>query len=55
MILKHEEDGMAAFSEYQDGIMKFHEKHTCTLDVWADELLASFGARKMNPTVYLTM
>lgn len=55
MIRKHEEDGTTDSQEYRDGVMKYYKKHTCTLDPWPEELLASFEATDKNPTVYQTM
>ena len=55
MMRKHEQDGTMDSDEYQEGIMKFHKKHTCSVDIWPDELMASFEAIKKNPTVYLAM
>jgi len=55
MIRKHEQDGTTDSQEYRDGAMQFYKKHTCTLDPWPEELLASFEIMDKNPAVYQTM
>ena len=52
---KHEEDGTTDSKEYRDGTMEYYKKHTCTLDPWPEELIASFEVSDKNPTVYRTM
>ncbi|KAF8815119.1 proline-specific peptidase [Phlegmacium glaucopus] len=55
MIRRHEEDGTTDSKEYRDGMMKYYKRHTCTLDPWPKELLASFETSDKNPTVSQTM
>ncbi|KAJ3859412.1 Alpha/Beta hydrolase protein [Lentinula novae-zelandiae] len=55
MLQKHELEGTMDSSEFQEGMMKFNQKHICTVDPWPQNLIQSFNAVQQNPHVYSTM
>ncbi|KAF8837469.1 proline-specific peptidase [Paxillus ammoniavirescens] len=55
MLRKHEREGTTSSKEYQDGVQVFHDRHTCQVIPWPEELVACFKTIEDDPTVYTTM
>ncbi|KAK0447861.1 Alpha/Beta hydrolase protein [Desarmillaria tabescens] len=55
MLRKHEQEGTTQSKEYQEGTMIFMKKHVFTLDQWPTDLITSYKAYMVNPTVYNAM
>lgn len=51
MFQKHEANGTIESPEYKEGKRVFNQKHICILDPWPQELITSFAAREVNPSV----
>ena len=55
LVRKHEREGTTSSKEYQDVLEVFHNKHTCQVIPWPEELVISFKAMEEDPTVHTMM
>ncbi|KAF9537481.1 proline-specific peptidase [Agrocybe pediades] len=55
MFEKHEREETTDSKEYHDAMKVFHQKHTCTLDPWPEELLTSFREAGKDKSAHRAM